>query len=394
MRIFMTMNRPLLDNFSTHSVFERIASSAERFHTYIHAVLPSLREPVEVRNVEIVSLLGEYNSPIHWFLYFYKLFKYSKNFLRKHNVDLVHHFYPCYKGFDSINVLALTGLLKEIPFVAGPAEIPHIFTQDDYIHIMRKISPMVNIEYFALQRLNDAFMVPLWRELFVSSFSECDAFIVAYEAARKLYSKLISQKKIAVIPYGVDLNTFKFSTPPKNYDILFVGNLIERKGLDYLIRAMLKIKKEFPDAKLHIVGDGPQRIRLEALSERLRLQRNVIFHGRVNKDGLLHGYKNCRVFCHPSLSEGFCHVILEAMASGRPVVSTKTFGSCMVEDGKTGFLVPIRDVDSLAEKILDLLNDYELTVKMALNAREKVEKEYDLVKMIEKYYKLYESIVY
>jgi glycosyltransferase involved in cell wall biosynthesis len=82
------------------------------------------------------------------------------------------------------------------------------------------------------------------------------------------------------------------------------------------------------------------------------------------------------------------------MASGRPVVSTKTFGSCMVEDGKTGFLVPIRDVDSLAEKILDLLNDYELTVKMALNAREKVEKEYDLVKMIEKYYKLYESIVY
>jgi glycosyltransferase involved in cell wall biosynthesis len=347
-----------------------------------------------VRNVEIVSLLGEYNSPIHWFLYFYKLFQYSKNFLRKHNVDLVHHFRPCYRGFDSINVLALTGLLKETSFVAGPAEIPHVFTQDDYIGIMRKSSPMINIEYLALQRLNNAFMVPLWRELFVSSFSECDAFIVAYEAARKLYSKLISRKKIVVIPYGVDLNTFKFSTPPKNYDILFVGNLIGRKGLDYLIRAMSKVKKEFPDAKLHIVGDGPQRIRLEALSERLRLQRNVIFHGRVNKDGLLHSYKNCRVFCHPSLSEGFCHTILEAMASGRPVVSTKTFGSCMVEDGKTGFLVPIRDVDSLAEKILDLLNDYELTVKMALNAREKVEKEYDLVKMIEKYYKLYESIVY
>lgn len=277
MRIFMTMNRPLLNSFSVRHIFEGIAYAAERFHAYINAVLPSYREPVKIRNVEIVRLLNRYDSPIDWFLYFHKLLRYSKRFLKKHDVDLIHHFFACYKGFDAFNILSLYGIIKNYPFVAGPAEIPHIFTKDDYIHIMRKNHSMVNIEYFTLQKLNDILMIPLYKELFISSFSDCSAFVVAYEAARKLYSKLISQKKIVVIPHGVDLNSFKFSVLPKNYNILFVGNLMRRKGVDYLIRAMSKVRDKFPDAKLHIVGEGPQRVQLEALTEKLHLQKNVIF---------------------------------------------------------------------------------------------------------------------
>jgi len=187
----------------------------------------------------------------------------------------------------------------------------------------------------------------------------------------------------------VFIDEFQFSPPPLNHEILTTGAHLKRKGFEYLITAMPSILKEYPDARLHILSDGPRREHLEGLTRDLGLKSNVIFHGYLSVNELLSFYKNCRIFCHPSLSEGFCHTTLEAMASGRPVVSTDTNGSEMVEHNKTGFVVPTGDSEAISDAILRILNNDDLTYKMGINARTKVEKEYDWHKIARKYYEIY-----
>jgi glycosyltransferase involved in cell wall biosynthesis len=174
-----------------------------------------------------------------------------------------------------------------------------------------------------------------------------------------------------------------------NHEILTTGAHLKRKGFEYLIMAMPSILKEYPDARLHILSDGPRRGYLEGLTRDFGLKSNVVFHGYLSVNELLSFYKNCRVFCHPSLSEGFCHTTLEAMASGRPVVSTDTNGSEMVEHNKTGFVVPTADSEAISDAILRIFDDNELTYKMGINARSTVENEYDWHKIAKKYYEIY-----
>ena len=203
------------------------------------------------------------------------------------------------------------------------------------------------------------------------------------------------KKNIEVIPFGVDTKTFRYSLQSKDYSILTVGYHIKRKGLEYLIKAMTYVVEEFKDARLHIVGIGPQTDNLKSLAKRLGLMNNIIFHGRVSENELLELYRKCRVFCHPSLSEAFSPVRLEAMASGKPIVATNVASGSeeMIKHGKTGFLIPPADSEALAEVVLKLFSDYELTYKMGKRAREVVEKRYDWNVVAEKYYNVYLKLI-
>lgn len=396
--IFAVTNRyKFSSDRSSYAVYRGLLLSLARiFGVKFHAVVPNLSEQdmcgMLSDKIKIVRLVQGREGWLDMIPYSHKLLGYTRGFLKRNKVSLIHHVFYCYKGLESFNALALFGVIRDYPFVLGPAEVPHMYFADDHelYEPMLSRSSFIKTEY-QLVGLLRAYSEVLLRWGFNKTISECDALVVVNEATRKVYRKFLSDRKIKVIPLGINLNEFPFSPPPLNQNVLSVGNCIKRKGFEYLIKAMVKVRKEYPYALLHLIGDGPRRTYLEALRKKLGLGSSVMFHGRVSQNDLLFAYRNCRVFCHPSISEGFCHTTLEAMVCGRPVISTNTIGSDMVEDGQTGFLVPVADSDAIAEWILAMFDDDELTYKMGIKARKKTE-EYDWAKIARKYYDLYVSL--
>ncbi|AIU69533.1 glycosyl transferase [Thermococcus eurythermalis] len=158
--------------------------------------------------------------------------------------------------------------------------------------------------------------------------------------------------------------------------ILFVGQLgkFHRwKNLDLLLRALVLVKREIPNVRLIIIGDGDLRGYYEELSRELGLESNVRFLGFVSKKELIENYKKARLLVLPSSkSEAFGMVVLEALALGTPVITSKAGEfPVIVEEKKNGLLAELDEKD-LAENILLLLNDEKTRRKMAIIGRKTV----------------------
>ena len=170
-----------------------------------------------------------------------------------------------------------------------------------------------------------------------------------------------------IIPNGIDIERFgRHVEPVRRYldgrpNILFVGRYNEsRKGLKYLLRALALVRQEFPNCRLLVVGPGtPERFERELDKGQLD---NVVFVGPVDKQGLSSYYATCDIFCAPSTGrESFGIVLLEAMASGKPVVATNIQGySSVVRHRTDGLLVGRKSPEALALALVHLLADREL----------------------------------
>lgn len=203
--------------------------------------------------------------------------------------------------------------------------------------------------------------------------------------------KLYPTENIDIISMGCKTENFgkQFAVPDyfnqgDQKVVLFVGRLAEKKGVTYLIEAMKQI-----DAKLVIVGDGPLR---ESLEVQAKEQGDKIsFLGAKTHEELKTIYASADLFVAPSVTakdgdqEGFGLVMLEAMASGLPIVASDSGGiSDLIHDGENGYLVEERDADGLAEKINLLLKDklkYSLISEIATKSAEK----YDYHSLAQKY---------
>ena len=175
-----------------------------------------------------------------------------------------------------------------------------------------------------------------------------------------------------IIPNGIDIEHFSPDVPPfeefrdGKKNILFVGRLEYRKGLNYLLRAYLKVKQEIPDSRLIVVGPGTVlRRRYEKWIKRHELE-DVVFIGYAPFSDLPRYYKTADVFCAPSTGqESFGIVLLEAMSVGTPVVATSIDGYAgVISPGEDGLLVPPRDEESLAQTLVSLLDDKSLQKRL------------------------------
>ncbi len=181
-----------------------------------------------------------------------------------------------------------------------------------------------------------------------------------------------------VIPNGIDYDRFAKPREPLAIcreggpNILFVGRLEKRKGLKYLLRAMAGVWDHFPEARLIVVGSGPLLDDYQKLVESRRVE-NVIFTGFVSSEDLPKYYQSCDVFCAPSTGqESFGIVLLEAMASGKPLVASDIPGyHFVVNHGVEGFLVPPKDEQALALSLVRLLADADLRAKMGEAGRQR-----------------------
>ena len=207
------------------------------------------------------------------------------------------------------------------------------------------------------------------------------------------------QEKCEVIPFGVDLAKFeKFDEREvenlkEKYGefVLFVGRLNYYKGLGYLIEAMKDI-----GASLVIVGGGPEKENLESRIKNLELK-NVYFLPFQSEDELINYYHACSIFVLPSIfkSEAFGLVLIEAMACGKPLISTElgTGTSFVNQDGITGFVVPPKNSQALAQVIKKILENKKMAQEFGQNARNRAIQEFSLEKMLKKVSEVYKSVI-
>jgi glycosyltransferase involved in cell wall biosynthesis len=193
-------------------------------------------------------------------------------------------------------------------------------------------------------------------------------------------------EKLIVHHIGIDREHFALSAPLEvSKRILFIGRLVEKKGCEYLLRAMQLVQQQHPDAELTILGDGPMRPELEALATELKI--HCDFRGFQPPSVVRDTLQRTRLVCVPSVtaangdSEGLPTVIAEAQAMGIPVVASIHAGIPeILSDGETGVLAPERDFKGLAEGMSLLLGDEAMWQRFHKAALARIEEHFDLKK--------------
>ncbi len=254
----------------------------------------------------------------------------------------------------------------------------HGVLADEFIQAKQNRSPSFR------DRVANLFMLQLSRlERETARKADFVVTVSHYSKQRIVQLYGVDEEKISVIPNGVDVERFK---PAVNVNfiktklglgnrqiVLFVGSLIPRKGVAYLIAAAKTILKEKTDTVFVAVGNGPLRNQLSALVEHFGLSGSFLFLGDVDENSLESLYSCADVFAFPSIQEGQGIALLEAQSSGSPVVAFNVSGvKEAVVDGRSGFLTEVGNSETFAEAILKLLTDKILREKMGRAGREYV----------------------
>lgn len=221
------------------------------------------------------------------------------------------------------------------------------------------------------------------------------------EDIKKQYN--IPDKNLVVIPNGIDTTKFE----PMSSDalkselylndekiVLSVGRINEQKGFQLLIKALPYLLERHA-ARLIIIGTGPYLRTLKLMVKKSGLQDRVIFTGRVTDEDLPKYYNLADVFVFPTLRlEGLPYVIPEAMACGKPVISSRIGGiPTAIEDGQDGILIEPGNLDELTKNILYLLGNESIADEMGRRARKKVINKLSLDKMVDDTIKIYEDVI-
>ena len=308
---------------------------------------------------------------------FREILQKTSKLLNEEKFQVVTHFYFHEPEF---NPAAKFVKRRGIPFVIGMCELPHPRLNDEVDGILKIRLVRTIGRYLVLPKFKETLRL-------------CDGLIVVNEAAKAYYGQFVDEGKIRVIPYGVDLERFRYTPLPETPRILTVSRLIKRRGVDYLVRAMPEILRESPKAELHFVGEGARKEILRKLAEKLGVASKVFFHGNVPAEELVRLYRDCYVFCHLSFADGWNQPALEAMATGRPVVCTNAPHNSMVKNGKTGFLIPFGKTDMLTEKMIYLFENYKLAEEMGVKGRKRAENEYNWSRIAKAYYNVFQEVI-
>jgi len=203
-----------------------------------------------------------------------------------------------------------------------------------------------------------------------AEYAEADAITVpSHFAARSFAECGVDAAKVNVIPYGVDLEHFRPTLPrDPGFRVLFVGQLGVRKGVSYLLRAFRQAA--LPGARLIFVGSRTDET-TALLGGDLA---NVEFTGVLNRDQVAAQMSRASVLVLPSIEEGLAMVQAQALACGCPVIASPNCGAeDLFEDGREGFIVPVRDPESIAQALALLYRDRDLLHAMSEAARRRME---------------------
>ena len=220
------------------------------------------------------------------------------------------------------------------------------------------------------------------------------AVTVVSPAATSYINKYVSLHDVAVIPNGVDLNTYKKATrEAKRKNILYVGRLEKRKGVEYLIEAFAVFHAKHPKERLIIAGNGPDRSKLEKLCEELGVSRNVDFLGYVTEQEKIELLRGCLVYVSPALyGESFGIVLIEAMATNAVTIGGFNSGyeTVLTDLGAVGLVNPL-DIGLFASRLELLMYNEPLRTQWSRWAAKSV-KQYSYKRIVDKYEAIYKKL--
>ena len=356
--------------------------------------------------------------------YIYNL---SKHLVKNgHEVHIITSNYPKSKyseEIDSITIERNNLLLRPLrnPISPGFFNIKKLSNDFDLIHVhnLYAFSSIVTAYYknkincpliftdhgkLVFDVKHKDFVVQMYTKLIAKKILEKTDLVVVLSKHQKEYLSTISPNlanKIKIIPNAIDIELFrkldknieKVESNNSAFTFLYVGQLIKRKGIGWLLKALKILEKSNKNIKLIIVGDGEYRDYYKKLVNDLNLNQYVEFKGGINdKNKLTFLYKNCDAFVLPSLSEGLPTVILEAIYFGLPVISTdnggikENFGDCVI-------VVPPRDSIKLAQAMINLSkkDNIEDAKNLSKNFKNVIESKYSWNAVVDEYEKLYQN---
>ncbi len=380
---------------------------------------------IQRKGIEVVVL-----SPTPWLP---RLITFTNNLKRwrqvpsKFIIDSINIFYPkcphypnrfiikfLYNHFPYFETSFLIGSIK--PVIKEIMEnYPFEAVHSNFIYpggyIGYEIKKMYKIPFIvherSVNRLSNALEHKLRRKLYIEIIKEADAVITPNRKIAGTIEKfLTNEKKVNVIrdPGSSVLTNLhsQFQIKPEKYRnkkvIFSVGSLIERKGHEFLIKAINILKDEFKNIRCIIAGNGVRKKSLEKLIEHLKLDQYIEMAGQLPHDEVLNIMSWCNIFVLPSWDEACGTVYGEAMSFGKPIIACKEEGlSEFIENGKHGLLVNKKDERSIAEAIKKLLSDEALAISMGSESKLFVEKEfnYDFIasEIIEIYNKIVNNVI-
>ncbi|MBD2603202.1 glycosyltransferase [Scytonema hofmannii FACHB-248] len=235
-------------------------------------------------------------------------------------------------------------------------------------------------------------------------FTEGDFFLTNCEFFRQRAIKLgCDANKIVVHGSGIDCSQFPFKPrhphPDGKIRIATTGRLIEKKGIEYSIRAIAKVAKFHPNIEYNIIGDGELKEHLQQLIQELNVANQVKLLGWKNQPEIIEIIDKTHIFIAPSITakdgnqDAPVNTLKEAMAMGLPVIGTLHGGIPeLIKDNISGFLVPERDADAISEKVSYLIEHPEVWQQMGSSGRAYVEKHYDMNQLNNELVEIYRQV--
>jgi len=239
----------------------------------------------------------------------------------------------------------------------------------------------------------------VWRKRVSQALRECDAVVCVSERLRQEVVSLgIPEERVHLVPNGVDGDLFrnhgKRVAGADGWKFLYVGRFDVNKGINVLLEAFSHIRRQRQDVQLTLVGGNPsirETVDPVAACQRLGLEDSVTVEGEVPWDAIAAYMNASDVFVLPSFSEGLPLVLLEAMACGLPIVSTRCGGPSEIVTDEVGRLAEVRDVHGLSEAMLSTIADYSAYDRSAIS--ERARRLYDYHGLATRLVELYERLL-
>jgi glycosyltransferase involved in cell wall biosynthesis len=321
-----------------HAVLERLVARGHEVQLLVSR-FPGCATEQQLRGVPVRRQGAWWNAN-------FALLAAAKRELRRQAYDVV---------LEDVNKIPFyTPLVTRLPLVVL---VPHLFGAT----IFRETNPLFGSYLWLMERpLPWLFRRAWW--IAISASTRTD-----------LERRGVDPQRLQVVHCGLDFASYDLAAPPPRDPLptlVHVGRLMRYKRADVAVRALAAVRRELPEARLLILGDGPERSRLEKLVRRLDLASAVEFHGHVPHRDKVRLLWTSHLLLNPSPKEGWGLTVVEANACGVPVVASRRPGLVdSVRHGETGLLVPFGDADAFAVAALSLLRDPERWRRMGENAR-------------------------
>jgi glycosyltransferase involved in cell wall biosynthesis len=331
-----------------------------RFEPHVATVIEGFRaEELRRHGIPILPIpIRSFWDPGPW-----ALVRYLRDYIRRHNIKLVHLFDA---GLSAVTVGA----------VRSTRGVKLLTSQRFYMHLASR----------------------KYRYMLLAAHWMADGVVANSEAVRRhLHQDFhFPLNRVEVCHNGVDIQMFS-PQPRRRLEQLRDASLVigsvcvlrAEKNLEHLIEAFARVRGQAPGSKLLLMGSGPEEAMLKALSERLGVGQACCF--LPSSADVSQALRSIDIFVHPSLSEGLPNSVMEAMACGCTVIATRVGGCAeLIEHGVHGLLVPPGDLEMLAEELSRAIAQPDLSHQMAQAGAKRMEEEFSLTAAAERIQAIYE----